>query len=170
MKNGETEKDTLTQLHDGIRLVSEGKAQEAEAILRNVLKSQPENADALWLLGRALAQQGQLKESIEVYSRAAQLEPDRAVFHESLGTMLIQMGNVLEGKAALRKALELDSQALRPSEYTFGKLIEKSPENQIYWYGLGIVLELQGKMDMSQKAMLKARKYDSTSIDTENHR
>ncbi|MHA2143361.1 MAG: tetratricopeptide repeat protein [Candidatus Thorarchaeota archaeon] len=155
-------KDTLTQLRDGMRLVSEGKAEEAEVILRSVLKSQPENADVLWLLGRALAQQDQLKESIEVYRRAAQLEPDRAVFHESLGVMLIQTGDVLEGRKALKKAFELDSESLRPSEYTFGKLIEKNPENKIYWYGLGIVLELQGKMDISQKAMLKARQYEST--------
>jgi tetratricopeptide (TPR) repeat protein len=161
---------TLKDLHDAIRLVSEGKAAEAEIVLKRVLESHPENADALWLLGRALAQQGQLKESIDAFSKAAQLEPDRAVFHESLGTMLIQKGNVLEGKEALRRAHELDSEALRPSEYAFGKLIEKSPENKIYWYGLGIVLELQGKMDMSQKAMLKARENDSTSTDTENHR
>ena len=132
-------KDTLTQLRDGMRLVSEGKAEEAEVILRSVVKSQPDNVDALWLLGRALAQQDRLKESIDVYSRAAQVEPDRAVFHESLGVMLIQTGNVLEGRKALSKAFELDPEALRPSEYTFGKLIEKSPENKIYWYGLGIV-------------------------------
>ena len=162
MTNGTKDKDTLRQLHDGIRLVGEGKGEEAETILRSVLKIQPENADALWLLGRALALQGQLKVSIDLYSRAAQLEPDRAVFHESLGTMLIQMGNVLDGKEALRKALALDSEALKPSEYTFGKLIEKNPENKIYWYGLGIVLELQGKMEMSQKAMLKASQNDST--------
>jgi Flp pilus assembly protein TadD len=161
MNNGTKERDALRQLHDGIRLVGEGKAEEAETILRNVLKSQPENADAQWLLGRALAQQRRLKESVDAHRRAAHLEPNRAVFHESLGTTLIQMGNVPEGKEALKKALELDSEALRPSEYTFGKLIEKNPENKIYWYGLGIVLELQGKMDMSQKAMLKARQYDS---------
>jgi superkiller protein 3 len=150
-----------------MRLVSEGKAEEAEAILRSVVKSQPDNADALWLLGRALAQQEQLKESIDVYRRATQLDPERAVFHESLGVMHIQKGNVLEGRKALTKAYELDPEALRPSEYTFGKLIEKNPENKIYWYGLGIVLELQGKMDMSQKAMVKAGEFDSTlSTDT----
>ncbi|MFX0054853.1 MAG: tetratricopeptide repeat protein [Promethearchaeota archaeon] len=160
MKNGTKERDALRQLHDGIRLVAEGKAEEAETLLRNVLESHPENADALWLLGRALAQQGRLRESVDVYSRAAQLEPNRAVFHESLGTTLIQMGNVPEGKKALKIAFELDSEALKPAEYTFGKLIEESPENKIYWYGLGIVLELQGKMDLSQKAMLKARQYD----------
>jgi Flp pilus assembly protein TadD len=154
-------KETLAQIRDGMRLVSEGKAEEAEIILRSVLESQPDNADALWLLGRALAQQNQLKESIAVYRRAAHLEPDRAVFHESLGVMLIQKGDVLEGKKALMKAFELDPESLRPSEYAFGKLIEKNPENKIYWYGLGIVLELQGKMDMSQKAMQKAHQNDS---------
>jgi tetratricopeptide (TPR) repeat protein len=162
MKNETNDKDTLRQLHYGIRLVGEGKGEEAETILRNVLKLQPRNADALWLLGRALEQQGQLKESMDVYKKAAQLEPDRVVFHESLGTLLILMGNVLDGKEALRKALAIDPEALKPSEYTFGKLIEKSPENKIYWYGLGIVLELQGKMEMSQKAMIKASQNDST--------
>jgi len=161
------EKDTLRQLRDGMRLVSEGKVEEAEIILRSVVKSQPDNADALWLLGRALAQQGKLKESIDAYRKATQAEPDRAVFHESLGVMLIQKGDVLGGRKALTKAYELDPEALRPSEYTFGRLVEESPENKIYWYGLGIVLELQGKMDMSQKAMSRAGEFDSTlSTDT----
>ncbi|MGD9396233.1 MAG: tetratricopeptide repeat protein [Candidatus Thorarchaeota archaeon] len=162
MTNGTNDKDLLRQLHDGIRLVGEGKVEEAETILRSVLKLQPENADALWLLGRTLEQQGKLRESLDVYSRAAQLEPDRAVFHESLGTMFILTGNVLDGKEALRKALALDPEALKPSEYTFGKLIEKSPENKIYWHGLEIVLDLQGKMEMSQKVRLKAGQNDST--------
>jgi tetratricopeptide (TPR) repeat protein len=149
-------------LLQAMKLVSEQRAESAEEVLRRLLQTQPDYADAWWLLGRALTQQGRSREGIEALSRAAHLEPDRAVFHESLGVLLIQTGAVLEGKTALSKAMDLDSEALRPSEYTFGKLIEDDRENALLWYGLGIVLEIQGKTDMSLKAMSRAHELDSS--------
>jgi len=56
----------------------------------------------------------------------------------------------------------LDSESLRPSEYIFGKLLESDSENALLWYGLGIVLEIQDKIDMGAKAMSRARELDST--------
>jgi tetratricopeptide (TPR) repeat protein len=149
-------------LLQAMKLVNEQRPERAEEVLRRLLQTQPDHADAWWLLGRALTQQGRSREGIEAHSRAAHFEPDRAVFHESLGVLLIQTGEVLEGKTALTKAMNLDSEALRPSEYTFGKLIESDRENALLWYGLGIVLEIQGKTDMSLKAMSRAHELDSS--------
>jgi superkiller protein 3 len=163
--------DPLQLLHEGIRLVSEHKAKNAETVLRKLLKGQPRNTDAWWLLGRALSLQMRLDESIEAYRRATQLEPDRAVFWESLGVLLIQVGEVNEGKTTLTKAFDLDPNSLRPSEYIFGKLLEDNRENPLYWYGLGLVLGIQGKTEMSLQAMLKASQLDSTfTVDSEQHR
>jgi tetratricopeptide (TPR) repeat protein len=113
-------------------------------------------------LGRALTQQDRFGEGIEAYQKAAELEPNRAVFHESLGVLLIRVGEIGEGKIALTRAMDLDSESLRPSEYTFGKLIESDSENALLWYGLGVVLEIQDKLDMSAKAMSRARELDSS--------
>ncbi|MFX1265264.1 MAG: tetratricopeptide repeat protein [Promethearchaeota archaeon] len=159
----QTSEDEVPRLlHEATRLVSEREALEAEVVLRRLLKAQPDCSDAWWLLGRALTQQDRFGDGIEAYQKAAQLEPDRAVFHESLGVLLIRVGEISEGKIALTRAMDLDSESLRPSEYTFGKLIESDRENALLWYGLGVVLEIQDKIDMSAKAMSRARELDST--------
>jgi cytochrome c-type biogenesis protein CcmH/NrfG len=142
-----------------IKLVSEHKEEDAEILLQRLLKIQPENADAWWLLGRALSLQNKVGETLAAYDQAVQLEPERAVFWETLGVTLLQTGKLTEGKNALTKAFELDTLSLRPAEYTFGKLIEANHENALYWYGLGVVLEIQGKIETSRKAMLKAKEF-----------
>ncbi|MFW9945146.1 MAG: tetratricopeptide repeat protein [Candidatus Sifarchaeia archaeon] len=158
----ESEDNLPRMLHEAMKLVSERRAVEAETVLKRLLKTQPNCSDALWLLGRALTQQDRFEESIDAYQKAAQLEPDRAVFHESLGVLFIRMGEIAEGRTALTRAMNLDRESLRPSEYTFGKLIESDRENALLWYGLGVVLEIQDKIDMSAKAMSIARQLDST--------
>ena len=162
MMRRKSENDVPRLLHEAMKLVSEQRAVEAETVLKRLLKTQPDCSDAWWLLGRALTQQHRFEEGIEAYQNAAQLEPDRAVFHESLGVVLVRTGKIAEGRTTLTIAMDLDSESLRPSEYTFGKLIESDRENALLWYGLGIVLEIQDKIDMSVKAMKRARELDST--------
>jgi superkiller protein 3 len=162
MMTREMEDDTPKLLHEAMKLVSEHGAEKAETVLRRLLKAQPSCADAWWLLGRALTQQDRFEEGIGAYRKAVQLDPDRAVFHECLGVLLIRVGELPRGKTALIRAMNLDSESLRPSEYTFGKLIEADRENALLWYGLGTVLEIQDKMDMSLKAMSRALELDSS--------
>ncbi|MGD2072254.1 MAG: tetratricopeptide repeat protein [Candidatus Thorarchaeota archaeon] len=160
--------DVHRLLSEGIKLLNEHKTEDAEIILRRVLKIQPENADAWWLLGRALYLQERLTENVEAYRKATHLEPERAVFWETLGVTLIRLAAITEGKEALNRAFNLDPFALRPCEHAFGKLIESNSDSPLLWYGLGIVLEIQGKMEISRKAMQKVRQLDPEfSFDTE---
>ena len=153
----QNEDDIFHLLNEGIRLVSEYKAADAEGILKRIIKIQPENADAWWLLGRALSLQDKLEENLEAYQQAVQFNPERAVFWETLGIVFIQMGKLSEGKNSFEKAYELDSLSLRPAEHTFGKLIESDRFNALYWYGLSVVLEIQDKLETSRQAMQKAK-------------
>ena len=157
-----SEYDVPRLLHEALKLVSERRVVEAETVLKRLLKTQPDCSDAWWLLGRALKHQDRFEAGIKAHQKAAQLEPDRAVYHESLGVLLIRAGEIGEGRIALARAMDLDSESLRPSEYTFGKLLESDSENALLWYGLGIVLEIQDKIDMGAKAMSRARELDST--------
>lgn len=152
-----TEEDVHRLFGESIKLVSEKKVEEAEVLLRRLLKTQPNNPDAWWLLGRALYLQHKLEENYEAYQQAVNFDPERAVFWETLGVVLIQLGKLTEGKNAFNKAYELDIISLRPAEHAFGKLIESDRENALYWYGLGVVLEIQDKLETSRKAMLKAK-------------
>ena len=157
-----SEYDVSRMLREALKLVSERRVVEAETVLKHLLKTQPDCSDAWWLLGRALMHQDRFEAGIEAHQKAAQLEPERAVYHESLGVLLIRAGEIGEGRIALARAMALDSESLRPSEYTFGKLLESDPENALLWYGLGIVLEIQDKTDMSTKAISRARELDPT--------
>ena len=152
-----TEYDVHRLFGESIKLVSEKNAEEAEVLLRKLLNIQPDNPDAWWLLGRALYLQDKLEENLEAYQQAVRFDPNRAVFWETLGVVLIQMRKLTEGKDAFNKAYELDTFSLRPAEHAFGKLIESDRENALYWYGLGLVLEIQDKFETSRKAMSKAK-------------
>ncbi len=145
-------------LHQSMRLVSEHKPEEAEVILRRLVEIQPDNADAWWLLGRALSLQDRLQENVEAFRRAAELAPDRAELWETLGVALMRVGEVIEGRNAFAQAFELDNSSVNMSEYEFGKLLETQPEDPLLWFGLGVVLDLQGRHDESRVAMLKAER------------
>lgn len=145
-------------------MVSAHKTEEAEIVLRRLLEIQPENADAWWLLGRALLLQGRLEENVEAFRRAAKLVPNRAELWETLGVALIRVGEVTEGRDAFTRAFELDNSSVSMSEYEFGKLIEYEPGNPLLWFGLGVVLDLQGRIDESKVAMLKAERLGLSDV------
>ncbi|MFW9800615.1 MAG: tetratricopeptide repeat protein [Candidatus Thorarchaeota archaeon] len=145
-------------LHQSMKLVNAYKTREAEIILRRLLEIQPDNADAWWLLGRSLSLQGRLDENVEAFRRAVKLAPSRSELWETLGVALIRVGELIEGRDAFAEAFELDNSSVSMSEYEFGKLIESQPGNPLLWFGLGVVLDLQGRLDESKVAMLKAER------------
>jgi predicted O-linked N-acetylglucosamine transferase (SPINDLY family) len=102
-----------------------GRLEAAEAICRQILATEPNQADAIDLLGLianekgkheaqelnqlgiALAQAGRLDEAIMSFRRALQIDPDLARAHHNLGIALQEQGHVHEAVASYRRALEL---------------------------------------------------------------
>src|SRR5579871_5327496 len=79
-------------LQKGMALHQAGNLAEAEAIYRALLASDPENADALKLLGSVCAQQGRAEESIAHLSRAIALKPGFETAHYDRGVALFHLG------------------------------------------------------------------------------
>ncbi|MGD0137524.1 MAG: tetratricopeptide repeat protein [Tepidisphaeraceae bacterium] len=79
----------------------------AEKLCRRVLSLQPENVDALNLLGACFYLAGNLKEAIEVYQRIAALKPDLPEAHNNLGGCLQRNGRLAEAVAAFKTAIKL---------------------------------------------------------------
>jgi Flp pilus assembly protein TadD len=81
----------------------------AEALYRNVLTREPDNADALHLLGMLLNQRGHQGQALELIRRAITHKPRAGEFHNSLGTVLGAHGQPLDAEAAFRQAIALKS-------------------------------------------------------------
>jgi tetratricopeptide (TPR) repeat protein len=85
-----------------------GRWTEAEAICRQMLARRPESAEALQMLGLALAGQGRVDEAIDALGRAAALRPGDVGLLSNLGNALMMIGRVAEAIDWFRRALALD--------------------------------------------------------------
>lgn len=88
-----------------------GNLPEAQRDYERVLTLQPDNVDALHLLGVVAAQQGRGAEAVDYINRAIALSPSEASFYSSLGNALRLEGDTEAALAAYRQAL-----ALRPND------------------------------------------------------
>ncbi len=86
-----------------------GNLDEAERLYREVLTTDPKQADALHLLGMAAHQRGRHERGCEFVSRAIALRPDEAMFHNNLGSMQQALGRADLAEASYRRALQLNA-------------------------------------------------------------
>jgi protein O-GlcNAc transferase len=93
--------DQAAQLHRA------GRDGEAVAICRQVLQSEPDNADALQLLGILEFCQGRWDAGLELLYRAVALHPNRADYHHNIGFALANLGRHREALQSFRKAIAL---------------------------------------------------------------
>jgi tetratricopeptide (TPR) repeat protein len=69
--------------------------------MREVVGLKPDFADARYELGKALLQQGDVKEALENLEAAAKLAPDKSHIHYQLGRAYIAAGRKADGDAQL---------------------------------------------------------------------
>lgn len=101
---------TLAQAFEiALRHHNAGELQQAEIIYRQILDVQPDNPDALHLLGLVAHQVGQNDPAIELIGKAIQLYPDNPHFHANLGAALLESGRFAEAAESLAAALLLQA-------------------------------------------------------------
>ena len=125
-------------MQNAIALHQGGRAGDAIAVYRQVLASQPENPDALHLLGLAMRQQGDADGAIDCLEKAIAIQGNVAAMHSNLGN-------------AYRDARR-DDQAFKE----YHKAIELDPRHQDAWYNLGIVCHSLGKPEQAIAAYDRA--------------
>jgi len=114
----------------------------AEADLRKILVTDPENVPALNALGYTLADRtGRLQEALELIDRARVAEPDNAAIVDSYGWVLYRLGRKEEALVQLRRAWTL----------------AKDPEIAAH---VGEVLWVLGKHDEARHFFDEAAKLD----------
>jgi predicted O-linked N-acetylglucosamine transferase (SPINDLY family) len=87
----------------------QGRFDQAEELYRLILQVEPENPDAMAMLGTLLSQRGRNDDALDFLERALKLKPDAADFHANHGLVLFTAGRVDAALEAYRKALALRS-------------------------------------------------------------
>ena len=106
-----------------------GKLTEARELLHECLTHQPDNTDALYLLGAIAYSQNQLEEAIAHLQRLLTLKPNSADSHNNLAVALQQQGKLEEASIYYQQAIALN------------------PNSAEYHYNLAIVLQMQGNLE-----------------------
>ena len=80
---------THIQIEQAKKLHQQGHLREASLIYEAVLKSDPENAESMHLLGLVAAQSGKHELAVNWITKALAINPQNSKFHNNLGTALL---------------------------------------------------------------------------------
>ena len=94
-------------LNEAIRLHQAGRLSQAEALYRRLLEVQPNNADALNLLGMLARQQDRPDAALDLIKKAIDLRRNVADFHFNFAEACRALGRHADALAAYDKAIEL---------------------------------------------------------------
>lgn len=117
--------DVDLKLRVGATQVIAGHPDEAEKILREVLKDRAASADANHFLGRALLLKGgSTAEAIRFLDRATEIDANRAEYYLYVGWAANELNQVQRAEQAISRALELDRE-LADAFWQRGVLLHK---------------------------------------------
>ena len=94
-------------LSQGVNHHMAGRHRKADAIYRQVIKAQPDNADAIHLLGVLARQMGQPAAAVDLIRRAISLDGRNPTYHANLGTALEASDRRDDAITAYRRALDI---------------------------------------------------------------
>ena len=109
-----------------------GLTDDAEAVLSEVARRHPRQADAQNQLGILLMDQKRIDEAIPRFKAATRAAPEDGEAHNNLGFALMTAGRNDEAVTALRKALELDSSSQRTRNNLGFALVATGEDKQAF--------------------------------------
>lgn len=121
-----------------------GRLPDAEAIYREILKTDPINADSLHLLGVIALQVGRGDTAFQLISEAVRLQPKVPSYLSNLGHALTMLGRAKDAEAVCREAIAID------------------PNFNEAYLNLGVALEAQGRDNDAASAYQQAIKTNAT--------
>lgn len=100
--------DWRRQLQQAVEQHQRGDLDGAIALYRAVLAAQPDNTDALNLIGMALGQAGHADQGLPFAAAAVRGDPGIAAYHSTLATLHRDVADLPAAAAAYAEALQLD--------------------------------------------------------------
>jgi protein O-GlcNAc transferase len=135
----------------------------AVRIYQQILAADPNQVDALHLLGLTAYQTGNLDQAVTLFRQTLELKPQYAEAHVSLGTALKDQGHLDEAAACCRRALELrpdyaeaqsdlgvvlkEQGKLDEAAACWRRAVALKPDYCLAHCNLGVALKAQGKLD-----------------------
>jgi len=95
-------------LQQAFQLYQSGQADRAATICREVLRTQPRQADALHVLGNIAKDQGQLQQALQYFQQGLQAAPRHIHMLNSAGLLFRKMGYLQEARQCFERAIEID--------------------------------------------------------------
>ena len=139
-----------------------GRLREAEAICQRILQQEPDQADALHLLGVVAHRSSDYEKAIAFYTRALGVRQSEATFHINLALAFSALGRLPEASAHFQQALRLrpndpdcrvalanvlqELGDLQGSLPHYREALRLQPEHFPAHYNLGVVLLELGKI------------------------
>lgn len=118
-----------------VQLHNAGRLYDARNIYRRILKVEPDNADALHLLGTLEFQMKEYRAAVELISRAIEIDPCSALFYFSLANTFADMGWQDKAMDYYEKAISLEPD-FGAAYFNLANLylsVENYPEAQNYY-------------------------------------
>jgi predicted Zn-dependent protease len=136
---GGSERQQIARLMTATARQTSGKFDEAEMILRDILRSSPGNPIALNNLGYFLVERGQnLSEALGLIQRAIAIDPNNPSYVDSLGWAYFKLGRFDDSIRTLELAKNLDDTSAAIQEH------------------LGDAYRMKGNLDLARSAWQKA--------------
>jgi tetratricopeptide (TPR) repeat protein len=154
-------RNTNPALARAYELEQRGQLPQAIEAYQQLLAQEPDNSDALHLLGVALARTDRPQEALAALTAAARLQPDNAYLQTNLGHALGAAGRGREALAAYQRALavqpgflpalqaqgrtQLRLQEYAAAERSLAEAVRVMPTNATVHSDLGVALEQLGR-------------------------
>jgi len=120
---------------NAVQIHRAGQADRAEPLYRRVIAQEPQNGEALFLLGTILQASEQLAEACSLLERAVRIAPSNAAFLSSLGGVYRRLGKTREALGVLLKAIAHEpdfAEAILNLALTFDERGEQAAAGECY--------------------------------------
>lgn len=143
--------NTKESLQSALEQYQTGNLEQAENICKGILKAQPDNAEALHLLGLIGFKLGDYAMALKNIRKAIKADPDNADAY-------FDLGNILQEKGEISKALT-----------NYKKAIKLHPDYAEAYNNMGIALQDDMKLDKAIQSYQKAIRIDARYAEAYNN-